>query len=327
MYYPWQYSQWAVLQNMLKKDCLPSALLLAGQKGLGKKDFAFSFANYLLCEKAQAFVCGGCRGCQLFSAGTHPDFSYVSFFGNSQVIKIDQIRTVVDEVHKTPYAKRHIVIVNPAPAVTRSGANALLKTLEEPPGETLFILIQDHGTFLLPTLQSRCFRIPFSCQARVEILKWLQSKTLVSSDYLSQALVLSAGAPLHALQWIEEDYHKVLNGLLECLKNLVTGQATAWESVANVLDKNVGDILSLCYFIISDVLRVREDLSSVLFSEPGAVNILLELSHKCSMEHWFSMLSKIQKLCAWVKNGSNLTPQGVLELLFLALAQDETCFR
>jgi len=161
---------WSGLQA--RRERLPHSLLLVGQKGLGKFELARHFAASLLCESPQTdgLGCGKCLACNWFAQGNHPDFRLLQpdALGEdveveegkkkpSQQITIDQVRALDDFFNVgTHRGGLRIVIVNPTEAMNRSTANSLLKTLEEPPPSTLFLMVSSEPMRLLPTIRSRC---------------------------------------------------------------------------------------------------------------------------------------------------------------------------
>jgi len=161
---------WSGLQA--RRERLPHSLLLVGQKGLGKFELARHFAASLLCESPQTdgLACGKCLACNWFAQGNHPDFRLLQpdALGEdveveegkkkpSQQITIDQVRALDDFFNVgTHRGGLRIVIINPTEAMNRSNANSLLKTLEEPPPSTLFLMVSSEPMRLLPTIRSRC---------------------------------------------------------------------------------------------------------------------------------------------------------------------------
>src|SRR6185312_1535313 len=140
---PWQTPIWQSLLQRQARHCLPHALVFSGVDGMGKKEFARFFASYLLCMTPTTMgPCGQCRSCHLQQAQSHPDLLWVEPEENSQIIKIDQVREVVDFVNGTAMLGGYrVIVISPASAMNMYAANALLKTLEEPTANTLFMLI------------------------------------------------------------------------------------------------------------------------------------------------------------------------------------------
>ena len=143
--YGWQSEQWKKLVGLIEEDRLPHALLLAGVKGIGKFRFAEALAQLLLCDNpVNAVACGQCKACQLNLAGTHPDMKYLQPEEGAQMIKVDQVRAVVQFLDQTSQQGGYkVAILSPAEAMNINAANALLKNLEEPAGKTLLILVTD----------------------------------------------------------------------------------------------------------------------------------------------------------------------------------------
>ena len=164
------HSVWLDLQS--RRARLPHALLLTGQRGLGKFALAQEFAAGLLCERplANGAACGKCLACNWMGQGNHPDFRLLQPLAlagetetdegrkkGGQQITIDQVRGLDEFLNVgTHRAGLRIILVNPAEAMNRSTANALLKSLEEPCAATLFLLVSSEPLRLLPTIRSRC---------------------------------------------------------------------------------------------------------------------------------------------------------------------------
>lgn len=205
--YPWQAGLWQSLCHLSQQKRLPHALLLAAPQGLGKAYFARQFAAWRLCEQPSAdSVCGVCRSCQLLSTGHHPDLLWVSPDEDdekgtkaSKVIKVAQVRTMVEFATQSAHRQggQRIVVIEPADALNTASANALLKTLEEPGRDTLFLLLTDKPAALLPTVRSRCQLLPMPLPAPAQALAWLS--TQVQPREMAETLLeLARGAPLAA---------------------------------------------------------------------------------------------------------------------------------
>src|SRR5690349_8252481 len=123
--------QWDLLMRAFQHHRLPHAVLLIGKSGIGKKYFAEQFAQHVLCNKHTA--CGECKSCRLIQADTHPDLIRIGPEESGQMIKIDQIRALIDIANTTSLLGGYrIILIHPASAMNHASANALLKTLEEP---------------------------------------------------------------------------------------------------------------------------------------------------------------------------------------------------
>ena len=219
---------WSHLETRRSK--LPHALLISGQRGVGKYDLIHSFAKSLLCENPQKSKkdCSKCLACGWMAQGNHPDFRLIQpeAFAeevaesegiekgkkSSQQITIDQIRVLNDFLHVGTH--RHglrIVLINPADAMNRSTANALLKSLEEPVVNTLFLLCSSEPYRLLPTIRSRCQSILVPPPSHDLALAWLNDRGIKNPRYY---LALAGGSPLLAADLAQSDNKGVLGGLL-----------------------------------------------------------------------------------------------------------------
>ena len=153
-----------LLAKSIARDSLPPSLIFAGPAGVGKRLTATSVAQALNCLRIQSApfdACGTCAACARIARGIHPDVLVVEP-GDSGSIKIDQIRDVVDRSAYRPFeGRRRVVIIDQADALVPAAQNGLLKTLEEPPSLSVFILVTARPDVLLPTVRSRCPRLSF----------------------------------------------------------------------------------------------------------------------------------------------------------------------
>ena len=210
--YPWQAEMWRQLNAM--RHNLPHALLFQGRKGVGKLEFARALAQGLLCEKPEASGagCGTCLACGWFAQGNHPDFRSVEPEALAEIeedkpgkgkkpshaIKIEQIRDLAELVNLSTHRNgMRVILVHPAEAMNANAANALLKTLEEPPPHTLILLVSHQAQFLLPTVRSRCFKLAFPVPPLAQSMSWLSQQGVADPlPFLAQA----GNAPLAALE-------------------------------------------------------------------------------------------------------------------------------
>lgn len=200
---PWQRAHWQRLTAAIREQRLSHALLLAGPGGVGKRHFAQAFCAYLLCEARQAeTACGQCRGCVQRAAGSHPNLSLLSPEEGKRDIGVDAVRETIAKVSvSSHYAQAKLVIVDPADQLSLGAVNALLKTLEEPPKATHFLLISQRPALLPATVRSRTQLLRFPVPPREDALAWLARFAPQVDD---EALDEAGGAPLRALAWLED---------------------------------------------------------------------------------------------------------------------------
>lgn len=208
MHYPWLESAWQ--QLMSQRAHLPHAILLKGRAGIGKHDFAVAFAKALLCQNpVNQHACGQCQSCSWFEEGAHPDYKWLTPEGEDApedatkktvkrtIISVAQIRQLRDFVGLSSHQSGlKVIVLSPAVALNTASANALLKMLEEPPADTLFVLVSSQPQRLLPTIISRCQTLTLPMPEIQAALAWLASQGLGDAEkWLAEA----GGAPLLAL--------------------------------------------------------------------------------------------------------------------------------
>lgn len=149
-----------LLRAAVSTGRIAHAYLFSGPEGVGKYTTAKAFAAALLCAApAEGAACGQCPACRLFFGAGHPDFHEIAT--GETAIGIDQIRQLVLAVGRKPFHHRHVVVMDNVERATVEAQNAFLKTLEEAPGHTVFLLVTAHPEALLPTIVSRCCELRF----------------------------------------------------------------------------------------------------------------------------------------------------------------------
>lgn len=256
---PWQEGQWQRIVTMQAGARLPHALLLRGPEGVGKYRFARRLLAALLCEQHafESRPCGICRGCRLVAAQTHPDLHVLAPLEGKQQIGIDQVRALIDRVGLTAqYGGRKAVVVAPAEHMTRAAANTLLKTLEEPPGEALFVLVAHRAGALPATIRSRCQMVNFPVPDSDAAKTWLAGE-LDSQEAAETALRLAHGAPLTARLLAADDRLAGREAILEDLERLIRGEADPITTAARWRDTGLRDALYWLLSMVCDLIRVK----------------------------------------------------------------------
>ena len=196
---PWLAAARAQVAAALATERLPHALLIQGQPGVGKAALADYIARTVLCDRPATAPCGECASCHLHEAGTHPDLRRIGIPEDKKQVAVDDIRELIGAFALRSFrGGRKVAIIDPADAMSTSGANALLKTLEEPSQGALLILTAARPDRLPATVASRCQRLPIRTPATAQALGWLAS--LDATVDWPPLLALAAGAPVRALE-------------------------------------------------------------------------------------------------------------------------------
>ena len=210
--YPWLKDAWIAIHNNSK---LPHALILKGKGGIGKHDFAMTFAKSYLCQSPldNYLPCEICSSCHWFPE-SHPDFKYIAPVESEddesykrktirkKNIVIDQIRELSEYLELSAHQEKgkRIVLIEPADALNQAASNALLKILEEPPENTLFILVTSQAQKLIATIRSRCQLLDFRGPLLEEARLFLSGKKITYDESL---LSFTGGSPFNAIKELE----------------------------------------------------------------------------------------------------------------------------
>ena len=210
--YPWLKDAWIAIHNNSK---LPHALILKGKGGIGKHDFAMTFAKSYLCQSPldNYLPCEICSSCHWFPE-SHPDFKYIAPVESEddesykrktirkKNIVIDQIRELSEYLELSAHQEKgkRIVLIEPADALNQAASNALLKILEEPPENTLFILVTSQAQKLIATIRSRCQLLDFRGPSLEEARLFLSGKKITYDESL---LSFTGGSPFNAIKELE----------------------------------------------------------------------------------------------------------------------------
>lgn len=313
---PWQLQAWQKLIQRWKNNSLPHGLLFTGNKGLGKHAFAAEFAKLLLCEasKTQENPCGKCRSCELIHAGNHPDLLQLTLQENSKVIKIDQIREFIATVSQTSYlGGLRIALFMNAHHLHMAAANALLKTLEEPPPNCIFILITDRYANLSPTIRSRCQTVTFSIPPKEIAQQWLTNNVAENSNQ-ELLLRLAEGAPIKALEYADEGRMSQRKSVVEILQKLVEKGADPLAEAAICTKLSLVEVIFDLYSILVDIVRFQQTHETDYVNNTDYVELIKQLGRKINCDMIFNFLNKLDLIRN--SDSNNLNQQLLLEDLF-----------
>lgn len=191
------------LAALRQQGRLPHGLLLAGAPGAGQAEVSAWLAALLLCRRPGTGSCGQCADCKLLRAGNHPDFHWIGVLPDKKEISIEQVRRLSESLSMRSYrGGAKVAVIAPAEAMSRFAFNSLLKTLEEPAGDTYLVLATGRVDRVPKTILSRCMRLHLPLPSAREALAWLSS---VPGKHAWPVLLALAGdAPFLAVDYAEE---------------------------------------------------------------------------------------------------------------------------
>ncbi len=278
--HPWNQEIW---QNLtLEPERANHALLFNGDAGLGKQDLALALAHFVVTGTHS-------QSQSLFLAGSHPDLHVLmpedhvqdNLLGSfakryleqhsgkpKRTISIEQVRTLSHALTTHPHISKHrVILIFMAETMNRNAANALLKSLEEPPANTLFILVSDELSRLAKTIRSRCSLVQFR-QPDVESAKaWLKLDGRIPENNIDTYLSMSNNQPLQAVRLFEGGYLDSLKTVFTDVNNLWMRRAEATQVAKSWQDLGSAQVLDILQKLATDLLRnsLSEAPKSVFF--------------------------------------------------------------
>lgn len=288
------------LQLDVIRDDVPHALLLTGPESVGKSTLALTLAQAILCtaEEPEARPCGSCSACRRVDSGNHPDLLLVTPEEAGKGVKIDQIRALERFLALTPIEGRHkIAIISDFEQATVSAANALLKTLEEPPAYAHLILLATDADTLLPTIISRSQHLPLHLLDRSTIQEALMSRWQLSEARAQRLARLSGGRMGWAIQAITRPEHlEEMDEAVEILFRVLRSDLPTRFDIAKELSKDdvrLAQILEYWRTAWRDVLLLKTGNSEkIIYLEQQ--DLLSEIS-KCVSLQTTSEISRVLK--------------------------------
>ena len=307
-----------ILRRALASGRLAHAYLFAGPDGVGKRLMALALARVLFC--AHGTGCGECAACRKLDHRNHPDLHALEPDGSS--IKIEQVRALQRDLSLRPLeASRKVCLIEAAETMTVGAANALLKTLEEPRGDTVLLLLSSQPQRLLETIRSRCQLLLFSRQP-LELVRDNLCQQLGVAD--AEAHVLAALSEGSFKKAFGKDRQLYLEERRLLLKTLTALSAGSILQILEFAEQLAGDKATL-----PDILEIFQafyrDVLFTLHGRDASELVNLDLSEKvrrvAGRENASTVLVKLDALGnARRQLDRNLNPQLVMEVLLLRLA-------
>lgn len=312
---PWQHSQWRQLCGYICQQRIPQALLISGDKGLGKRELAERFAAVLLCQapNADGEACGHCHGCKLYAAGNHPDLFLVGPDEPGKAIGINLIRELIVNTQLKPhYGAYRVVIIDPADQLNRQSANAFLKCLEEPNERTVILLVTAKPTRLPITVASRCQRLTVRPPDRATVVAWLQAQSIADAEALA---ALAQNAPFEALRYASEQALATQGDCFKAWLDIAKHRASPIVIAEDWQKLPLPSLLSWLTCWLIDLIKCKFRADNPERHESQQLSHLQELSGRLDLKklyQWYDLL-----LAARERLDSQINKQMMLEEILI----------
>lgn len=257
-WYPWLNLPYSQLVGLHQARRSHHALLLHTAEGNGEQVLIYALSRWLMCQQPRGEKsCGQCHGCRLMLSGNHPDWHVLAAEKGKASLGIDAVRQLTDKLYS--HAQRgggKVIWIPQTEQLTEACASALLKTLEEPPERTWFLLACREPAQLLATLRSRCSYWHLACPPVSLSLQWLRcrlraSEITVNDIDLLTALKLSKGAPVAAMQLLQPERWRQRYAVFHALQNALMQQ----DLMSGLLPLlNHEDVAERLYWLVSLLL-------------------------------------------------------------------------
>ena len=304
--HPWNQELW---QNLtMEPERSNHALLFCGDSGLGKRDLAFALAHFVLTDNHS-------QSESLFNAGSHPDLHVLmpechvnddllgdfarryleSHSGKPRKnITIDQIRKLSETLTTHPHIGSHrVILIMFAETMNRNATNALLKSLEEPPANTLFVIVSDEVSKIAKTVRSRCSLVNFKAPDYQVAEAWLNMQGVVTQDQIATHLAMASNHPLKAQALYQEGYLSSLKSVFTDVNGLWTQRAEVTKVAKQWQELGGQTCVDILQKLTTDLLRCQLTENPKTFFFPVQASWLKSTSHKLSRERLLEIIDEL----------------------------------
>lgn len=312
-----------VLRRSLRSGKTAHSYLFEGIAGCGRKKTALALIQALFCTVLPDDACGECPSCRKVAGGNHADIHFIEPLPDKRDISIDQLRAMQRELSLRPYeAPRKSCIIEPAERMSVNAANSLLKTLEEPPGNSLIILLTENAGMLLPTVRSRCQLIRFS-HVSPEHIQTLLERAGISPGTASLLAPMSGGSMQQAYGLDNESLVIRREAVLTALDKLDIDRISTLFDSSEELSGNREDTIEILDMMISffrDAVHLAAGSSDIL--NRNLRPAIESISTRRSFPRNLDLLNKIYETRRDVQRNAN--SKLALDHLFINIAAVET---
>ncbi|MDO8603245.1 MAG: DNA polymerase III subunit delta' [Candidatus Omnitrophota bacterium] len=294
-----------ILKSMLGKEDINGAYLFSGPKGVGKRTAGVEFAKAINCAKLEPDACGECVSCSKIDSMNHPDLFIIQKEEESRFIKIDMIRDIIYQASLKPYeARKKIFIIAEAEDMNEESQNALLKILEEPRENQIFILTTSRVSGILPTVFSRCKAVKFNLLSQAGIQEILIGRKGFNEEEAVLFSHMALGSPGRAIAFKENDEISERDRMLNDFffrKRAIFREEVCDERKYNDLDESLGMLLSWYRDLL--VSKFTEDRD--IFLNVDRIEEIFSYSARFSADKLERDISSVMKAINYLRRNVN----------------------
>ncbi|MDV7103948.1 DNA polymerase III subunit delta' [Vibrio sp. TH_r3] len=284
--YPWLQPMWAKWQALSETERVSGALLCSAPQGSGVNQLVKLFVHTLVCSHSNSEPCGFCHSCELAQSGNHPDIHWVTAEKEGKPITVEQIRRCNQwAIESSQLGGKRVIVIHPAETMNESASNALLKTLESPAEDCVFILIANNNRNLLPTITSRCQKWSLAEPTLESTFQWLLTQTDKVCNPVG--IRLCNGAPLKALEFFEQDKYSDFQKIELALTTFLSTKTVDYRAVWLTIQANPIESLKWIAVLMSDIQKVHFGLSG---KEPASQGLSSQPPVFCEQSEALSQL-------------------------------------
>ncbi|MGO1369938.1 MAG: DNA polymerase III subunit delta' [Senegalia sp. (in: firmicutes)] len=306
------------LKHAIKNYSIAHAYIFEGEAGIGKSMMAQAFSKVLLCKENDSYACGKCSSCIKFDSLNHPDFHVEEKAAKS--FKKEQIENIMKEIRTLPYEDgKKIFLIKDADKMTPEAQNAFLKTLEEPPDDTIIILNVENTKSLLPTIISRSQRLKFSPLKSIDIKNYIEEKYNIDSEKSHFIANFSNGNMGRAIDLSDSsDFNNLREELINIINTSIEKENFRVFTQSDFFEENKEDIDLIFNMMITwfrDLLIYKNMKEHELIINSDKKNVLKNQAFKLSNRRIHDIIDDVLQTKDNIMSNVNLKIS--IELLLL----------
>ena len=306
-------------KDIFKKTSNHHAYIFEGPKGIGKNLFTLEVAKGFLCTaKPNIEICNECKSCHLFDESNHPDFYPIKTIEDKKQISINQIREIQEPLYESSFlGSNKIFLINPLEKLTREAFDSFLKNLEEPPSNSVFLLVSHRYQTLPLTIKSRCIQISMLIPEKKQIEIWLENQTK-HKEKIESAILFSKGKPLVAAEMINLEVNVTRKDFIKDISELIKTGNNLLQISEKWPKDNDSMLLKLEWMsdLLMDCIR-HKFLTEGQETFQDTDNISSYLSERVEADKFFSLLEKTNSFWSLFNSETNLRVDYQLQALLV----------